>query len=68
MTQASAEKLEQTGSVENKGASQSKQFDRAAFAKGQTNRAISLDHQIVRWGRLKVRESLTLVKIRMVRM
>ena len=37
------------------------------FAKEKTNGAISPDHQIVEWQRVKMSESLTLAKIRMVR-
>ena len=52
MVQASAEKLKQAGSAE--GWTQRHKVSgwqdaRAAFAKRKSNRAISSDHQIVRW-------------------
>ena len=62
MAQASAEKLEHTGLLKRKEWSQcqkvsSWQVARATFAqkKRERSRAISPDHQIVRWERVKVR-------------
>ena len=61
--QTLAEKLDHTGPAEKErvmSVSQKEQLARAALSKRKRNRAVSPDHQIVKWERIKVSESRTL--------
>ena len=74
MAQASAEKLEHTGPAEKERVESVPatigavgKYDRAAFAKRKRNRAVSPEQQIVRWERVKVSDSHTLLRKRRIR-
>ena len=61
MAQTSVKKLKPTRPVEKEGVA------KAAFSKRKSNRAISSDHQIVRWEGVKMSESCTLARKRRVK-
>ena len=61
MGQVSTEKLEHTGQAEKKAVGK---YARDAFAKKKRNRAVILEHQIMREERVKVDESHTLARER----
>ena len=70
MAQTSAEKLEHTGPAENERVASVPPRKQLAntpdppLLKGKRNRAVSPEHQITRWERVKVSESRTLAKER----
>ena len=72
MAQTSAKKLEQTGPAKKERVDSAPhravgKNAAGAFSNTKRNRAISPDHQIVRWERAKLSKSHTLVKKRVVR-
>ena len=70
MAQPSSEKLEHSGPTKKynvASAPQSEKLARDVFAQTKRNQAISPDHKIMRWERVKLRESRTMARKRGIR-